>query len=152
MEPTAILSVIASCLKLASSIAEYVERVKHSAMALENAANEVRIFAKVLATIKSTFESGSLVKAIRDGSTRHETQAFEQMEGLLRSSEVSLKVVERLIRAASQKGFLGLSFGRDFVPVQLEEVNMEKNKLAAYREALQMLMQLVALYHFILTC
>jgi hypothetical protein len=148
MDPIAIVSssvtLVSTCSKITGYIYAFVNKTKVVDTAVQLLGIEVDSLSQVLASISTSFSDPLLVHAALDHQPEHwriVKRSMDDCKGTLESLESILKNFNK-----TDGGFLRLPTKQIKWKMKSEEITIHKQKIATYRDAMQLLFQLITMY------
>jgi Fungal N-terminal domain of STAND proteins len=148
MDPLSILSssvnLVSTCSKITSYIYAFINKTKVVNTAVQLLGIEVDSLSQALGSISTSFDDPLLANAALDHHPEHwgiVKRSMDDCKGTLKNLEGILKGFNK-----ADRGFLHLSTKQIKWEMKSEEITLHRQRIAAYRDTMQLSLQLITMY------
>lgn len=156
IDPTSVASaaavLVGACGRVSRYIYNFLNKVEHEDTALRVLKIEIDSLSGVLGSISVKFSDTSTASTALQSFTGYEEEYWGNVKRSMNDCETTLRTLEQLLRSVKQGG-IGLA-RRATIQVRLEqrweEIGLLKQHIAAYHKTMDMSLQLITVYVFLL--
>lgn len=152
MDPVSIITISAALLRLCATASGYIFTFVSNARNVDTAITtigvEVNSLSQVLSSINDSFSDGILANAALSSQTGHETQHWrnvrQSMEDCKNTLESLIRILENV--RGGTRGFLARARNQISFGMNSAEITLLKQRITAYRQTLQLSLQIITVH------
>jgi hypothetical protein len=156
MDPATIIGVTTAVVRLCATVSghifTFVSNAKNVDEAITTLGVEINALSEVLRSISDSLRDKTLVNAISNSRTGHEAQHWRNVKRSLNDCKNMLERMVRVMDGVSPRrtgGFFSRAKTQINFGMRMVEVTSLKQQVTAYRQTLQLSLQLITVYRFL---